>query len=443
MNRRTELKLESAKIYLKKNILSGRYKVRNTLAVLTVAALVSTVGITVKAVTAKGDVVDNKSVSAMVAVNTQEAEKPETEYVINLSDDSYLAAGSIDTLKGRLDDSDAVLAEANSADNLTSSENDMTGKFIVTTEGLNLRKETSSDANILTVLNTGDYGDVIKTEGEWTFVAFCDKQGYLKTDYIITDDKATEVAEKAAKEGKTYRDVIGVKEVVPAKVAENAKKAQGSAGYTSHTVPLSKIAGYVKETDEVLSDNDFLASAVKDCMVYRLAKAEDKEIVTTILAASGTQSATYTDSGNTGDADSLVDGILYAKSLIDSATPYEASCVIMNPADFFALQTAKDDNGQYLGGGFFLGAYGNGDYKNAYNPWGLKVMTDSNVTSGTVIIAAEEAVKIYRKGSASVKVYEQNEDDALYNRVTILAEERVAPVVKVPAGVVILSAATA
>ena len=220
MNRRTELKLESAKIYLKKNILSGRYKVRNTLAVLTAAALVGTVGITVKAVTDKGDVVDNKSVSAMVAVNTQEAEKPETEYVINLSDDSYLADGSIDTLKGRLDDSDAVLAEANSADNLTSSENDMTGKFIVTTEGLNLRKETSSDANILTVLNTGDYGDVIKTEGEWTFVAFCDKQGYLKTDYIITDDKATEVAEKAAKEGKTYRDVIGVEEVVPTKVAE-------------------------------------------------------------------------------------------------------------------------------------------------------------------------------------------------------------------------------
>ena len=220
MNRRTELKLESAKIYLKKNILSGRYKVRNTLAVLTAAALVGTVGITVKAVTDKGDVVDNKSVSAMVAVNTQEAEKPETEYVINLSDDSYLADGSIDTLKGRLDDSDAVLAEANSADNLTSSENDMTGKFIVTTEGLNLRKETSSDANILTVLNTGDYGDVIKTEGEWTFVAFCDKQGYLKTDYIITDEKATEVAEKAAKEGKTYRDIIGVEEVVPAKVAE-------------------------------------------------------------------------------------------------------------------------------------------------------------------------------------------------------------------------------
>lgn len=230
----------------------------------------------------------------------------------------------------------------------------------------------------------------------------------------------------------------------PAKVAENAKKAQGSTGYTSHTVPLSKIAGYVKETDEVLEDNDFLASAVNDCMIYRLAKAEDKEIVTTILAASGTQTATYTSGGNTGDAANLVEGILYSKALIDGNTPYTADCVLMNPADLYALQVAKDSNNQYYGGGYFTGAYNNSDYEGYVNIWGLKVKADSNVTSGTVIIAAgKEAIKVYRKGTASVKVYEQNEDDALYNRVTVLAEERIAPVVKVPAGVVILTAATA
>jgi len=223
----------------------------------------------------------------------------------------------------------------------------------------------------------------------------------------------------------------------PAVVAEGTKKSQGHASYTGKTEALKKIAGFVKETDEVLEDNDFLASAVKDAMIYRLAKVEDGTIVSTILAASGTQAATY---GTGADAKALVDGILLAKSMIDSATPYEASCVIMNPADFFALQTAKDGNGQYLGGGYFLNAYGNGDYKGAYNPWGLKVATDANVTAGTVIIASEEAVKIYRKNGATVKVYEQNEDDALYNRVTVLAEERMLPVVKVPAGVVILTA---
>lgn len=235
----------------------------------------------------------------------------------------------------------------------------------------------------------------------------------------------------------TYFVENGFEGTSPALVAEGAKKPQGHASYTGKTEALKKIAGYVKETDEVLEDNDFLASAVKDAMIYRLAKVEDGTIVTSILGASGTQSATY---GTGADAETLVDGILYAKSLIDSATPYEASCVIMNPADFFALQTAKDENGQYLGGGYFLNAYGNGDYKGAYNPWGLKVATDSAVTAGTVIIASEEAVKIYRKNGATVKVYEQNEDDALFNRVTVLAEERVLPVVKVPAGVVILTA---
>ena len=114
MNRRTELKLENAKIYTKKYILSGKYKVRNTLAVLTAAALIGTVGITVKAVTDKSAATeaDNKTVSAIVAEETQveKAEAEKTEYVITLSDDAYLADNSIDTLKGRLDDSDAVLA---------------------------------------------------------------------------------------------------------------------------------------------------------------------------------------------------------------------------------------------------------------------------------------------------------------------------------------------
>ena len=39
---------------------------------------------------------------------------------------------------------------------------------------------------------------------------------------------------------------------------------------------------------------------------------------------------------------------------------------------------------------------------------------------------AKQAVKVWAKGGVDVKLYEQNEDDAIYNRVTLLAEERVA-----------------
>ena len=230
----------------------------------------------------------------------------------------------------------------------------------------------------------------------------------------------------------------------PAVTAEGAKKPQGSTGYTPHTEALTKIAGYVKETDEVLEDNEFLASAVNDVMLYRLGKVENSYAIGKIKNTSGIGSVTYTDGQHTGDADTLVDAILLAKTTIDSDTPYNADCVLVNPKDYFKLITAKDDNGQYLGGGYFTGAYGNGAYSAQYNPWGLNIFVDGNVSEGEPIVAAgKEAIKFYTKNGATVKVFEQNEDDALYNRVTVLAEERGLVVVKCPKAVVKISKATA
>lgn len=110
----------------------------------------------------------------------------------------------------------------------------------------------------------------------------------------------------------------------------------------------------------------------------------------------------------------------------------------------YALMTAKDSNGQYLGGGYFGGAYGNGDYVAPVTVWGLPVFESSAVTAGEpVVIAGKSAIKVYRKGDIAVKVFDQNEDDALYNIVTILGEERILVAVKDPNGVVKVSAATA
>ena len=49
------------------------------------------------------------------------------------------------------------------------------------------------------------------------------------------------------------------------------------------------------------------------------------------------------------------------------------------------------------------------------------------------------AVKVYKKGGIDVKLYEQNEDDALYNRVTLLGEVRELAAVVDLAGVVLLA----
>lgn len=147
---------------------------------------------------------------------------------------------------------------------------------------------------------------------------------------------------------------------------------------------------------------------------------EDATIVTTVAGTSGILTVTL------GTGESLADGIIGAIMKIKDASAYDASVVIMNPADFLAALKAKDGNDQYYGGGYFTGAYGTGAYGVPTSIWGVPVFTNSNITAGTALVAAREAVKVWRKGGLDVKLYEQNEDDALYNRVTLLAEERLA-----------------
>lgn len=229
----------------------------------------------------------------------------------------------------------------------------------------------------------------------------------------------------------------GAYEGTPAAVAEGGKKPQNSTSFTPVTLPLSKIAAYIKETDEILWDQDFLASEVQNSLIYNLGTVEDSTIVSTVAGTSGIGAVTYASA-----TEQLADGIIAGIMNVKQNSAYDASVVIMNPADYLAALKAKDTNKQYIGGGYFSGAYGNGGYSMPTSIWGVPVFTNSGITAGTAIVAARQAVKIWRKGGLDVKLYEQNEDDALYNRVTLLAEERLACAVVDLKGVCKVAAAT-
>ena len=226
----------------------------------------------------------------------------------------------------------------------------------------------------------------------------------------------------------------GAYEGTPAVTAEGAKKTQNSTSFTGTTLALSKIAAYIKETDEILYDEPFLASEVQNSLVYQLGKVEDAHIINAVGSTSGIGAETY-DGTNVTFADGILASIMKVKS--DSA--YDASVAIINPADLFTLLTAKDQNGQYYGGGYFVGPYGNGAVNVPASIWGVQIYTSSAVTQGQALVCAKEAVKVWKKGGLDVRLYEQNEDDALYNRVTLLAEERLACAVVDKKGVVLLA----
>ena len=226
----------------------------------------------------------------------------------------------------------------------------------------------------------------------------------------------------------------GAYEGTPAATAEGAKKPQNSTSFSGTTLALTKIAAYIKETDEILYDEPFLASEVQNSLIYKLGTVEDAHVINAVGSTVGIGAETY-DGTNVTFADGILASILKVKA--DSA--YDASVVIVNPADLFTLLTAKDQNGQYYGGGYFVGAYGNGGVNIPASIWGVQIFTSSTVAQGSALVAAKEAVKVWKKGGLDVKVYEQNEDDAIYNRVTLLAEERLACAVVDLKGVVLLA----
>ena len=214
--------------------------------------------------------------------------------------------------------------------------------------------------------------------------------------------------------------------------AENYKKPQASTSFTGTTAALAKIAAWIKETDEIINDAPFLASEVENSLVYQIGKASDNYIINAIGSTVGIGAETYD-----GTTVTFADGIL--ASILKVKEKYDASVVYLNPADIYTLLSAKDQNKQYYGGGYFSGAYGNGALGIPSSIWGVPMFASSQVTQGSALVCAKEAVKVYKKGGIDVKLYEQNEDDALYNRVTLLGEVRELAAVVDLAGVVLLA----
>ena len=226
----------------------------------------------------------------------------------------------------------------------------------------------------------------------------------------------------------------GAYEGTPAATAEGAKKPQNSTSFEPKTLPLTKIAAYIKETDEILYDEPFLASEVQNSLIHQVGKVEDATIINAILSTSGIGAADYN-----GTTITFADGILKAIQKVKNDSAYDASVVVLNPEDIFELFTSKDGNRQYYGGGYFLGAYGNGTFSLPGSIWGVEILASSSVAKGSALVAAREAVKIWRKSGIDVRLFEQNEDDAIYNRVTLVGETRLAAAVTDLKGVVLLA----
>lgn len=226
-----------------------------------------------------------------------------------------------------------------------------------------------------------------------------------------------------------------------ATVAEGGAKPQfHMVDPTTKTDALKKIAGFLKFTDEMAEDAPFWVSEIDQRGMYLLALAEENQLlngagtgstVEGLLNRSGVQTETAAD--NTDNADAL----FRAMTKIQTATGLTADGIIINPADYQALRLGKDGNGQYFGGGYFAGQYGNGGVDEQPPLWGLRTIVSPAVAAKTAVVGAfGTAATVYRKGGVRVESTNSHDDDFTNNLITTRIEERIALAVRIPAAFV-------
>ena len=223
-------------------------------------------------------------------------------------------------------------------------------------------------------------------------------------------------------------------EGAPAVVAEAGKKPQVHfKDPAKKTVSLSKIACFIKESDEYIADYPFLASAINGRLLYELGLVEQNKLIYWLKNTSGIQTDTTSWTGGT-TATGLAELILDAAMDVQGQSGFAADGVVINPADWYSLRIAKaNGTGEYFGGGFF-------GQQQIPDLWGIPVCVSTAVTAGQVIVGAFKTCgSVVQNGGVAVEAVNTNEDDFIYNLMTIRAEERIALAVRRPAGFKVLT----
>lgn len=241
-------------------------------------------------------------------------------------------------------------------------------------------------------------------------------------------------------------------------IAEGSLKTPLHYDYARATRPLGKLAGYYKDTDELLEDNGYLADMIDQYAVAEL--RGNTETYIALSLASSVMSGVTVDDGDpvmstepvtvkqsqveAMTAPVFADHVYNAIMNVKAATGVDPDTVVIPSQLAMLLRTGRDGAGQYYGGGYFYGPYGNGaGFELMPNLWGVRVIVadaiGQDTTQNTQPLAIVgnfkrgATVVTKRNGGICVDATNSNENDFIYNLVTLRVEERLLFAMRNPA----------
>lgn len=206
---------------------------------------------------------------------------------------------------------------------------------------------------------------------------------------------------------------------------EGSTKPQSDFDLTQEEAPVRKIASYIRLSKEMLDDTPGLVGYINARMPKKVRLKEDQQI----LYGNGTApnlegitvaAAAYTDAGladaNVNRYDVLVNAIKQVRR-----EEYMANAIMLHPDDWYNMLLTKDAEGAYVfpesarfGGVPPLVA-------------GVPLIANTAVTAGDFLVGDFAlGVQLFDRMQSTVRFYEQDQDNAIKNLVTVVAEERLA-----------------
>lgn len=227
-----------------------------------------------------------------------------------------------------------------------------------------------------------------------------------------------------------FRELLFTNNAAP--VAEGTRKPESDITFEDAMARVIKIAHFIKATTEAMDDIPALQSIIDQRLRYGLQYAEEQQLlngsgVGNNLLGLYTQATPYV-APFVLDGETALDRLRLAM-LQGELALLPATGHVMNPQSWARIELQKDANGQYI--------IGNPQGSIQPTLWGLPVVTSMAMAANTFMTGNfRDAAQIFDREQANVAISTENEADFVENKITILAEERLALVVTRPQAII-------
>lgn len=203
-----------------------------------------------------------------------------------------------------------------------------------------------------------------------------------------------------------------------AEIAQGAAKPESAVTFEQYNVPITTVAHFIKISNQLLADSPAIMAYIDSRLRDGLAQRIDAQLLNgdgTAPNLSGMRDAGNFTAYTPVLGDNLVDAINRAKYQL-WATGHQPDAVIVNPADWGAMERSKSSQGEYL--------YGMPGMAGALSPFGVPLVLSNNMPIGSFLVGSVASTAVlYNRSGAVIEMGYVN-DDFTKNLITLRAEER-------------------